>query len=66
MHLKLAIGGNVIASVPLNEKKAGSLEYIYTKRCMLTEACSTTIATQKELPVYFIEVASKMNKRVKE
>ncbi len=66
MRLKLSIGGNVIASVPLNVKKAGSLEYIYTKRCLLTEACATAIAAQEELPVYFIEVASKMNRPVKE
>ena len=65
MYLKIAIAGNVIASVPLNAKEAGNLEYIYTKRCQLTEACSDAIHRQKEFPVYYIEVASKMNQRIK-
>jgi hypothetical protein len=61
MRLKLAIGGNVIASILLNEEKAGNLEYVYTKRCLLTEACADTIASQADKPVFFIEVPSKMN-----
>ncbi len=65
MRLKLAVGGQIIASIPLNAKKASSLEYVYTKRCLLTEACSAFIAGQSETPVYFIEVASKMNRRVR-
>jgi hypothetical protein len=63
MRLKLAIGGNVIASILLNEKKAGNLEYVYKKRCLLTEACAESIASQTDKPVYFIEVPSKMNGR---
>jgi hypothetical protein len=66
MHLKLSLGGAVIASVPLNEKEVGSLEYVYAKRNLLTEACSLAIALQKESPVYFIEVGSKMNTLIEE
>ena len=65
MYLKLAIAGNVIASVPLNGKEARSLEYIYAKRSQLTEACSATIVSQTEQPVYYIEVPSKMNKTIR-
>ncbi len=65
MRLKLAVGGQIIASVPLNAKKATNLEYVYTKRCLLSEACAATIAAQPESPVYFIEIASKMNRRVR-
>jgi hypothetical protein len=64
MQLKLAIAGRVIASVPLNEKEASNLEYIYTRRCLLTEACSALILSETEKPVYFIEAASKMNKHL--
>lgn len=66
MRLKIAIGGNVIASIPLNEKEAGSLEYIYDRKSVLTEACAFAIAAQKEAPEYFIEVSSRMNKLMKE
>jgi hypothetical protein len=65
MYLKLAIAGQVIASVQLNVQEAGNLEYIYTKRSLLAEACCDTIHAQNELPVYYIEVASRMNARVK-
>lgn len=65
MRLKLAVGDHIIASIPLNAEKATSLEYVYSKRCLLTEACAATIAAKAEVPVYFIEVASKMNRRVR-
>lgn len=65
MHLKIAIAGNVIASVPLNGQEARSLEYIYTKKSLLTEACSAAIFSQTEQPVYYIEVPSKMNKSIR-
>jgi hypothetical protein len=65
MRLKLAIGGQVIASIPLNSRKAANLEYVYSQRFLLTEACAATLATQAETPVYYIEVASKMNRRVR-
>jgi hypothetical protein len=65
MYLKLAIAGNVIASVPLNSKEATNLEYIYAKRCLLAEACCTAFADEQEQPVYFIEVSSKMNTSVR-
>jgi hypothetical protein len=65
MYLKLTIGGNVIASVPLDAEEATNLEYVYTKRCLLMEACSYLIASQEETPVYYIEVPSKMNKALK-
>lgn len=65
MRLKLAVGGQILASIPLNAKKATSLEYVYAKRCLLTEACAATIAAQTEAPIYFIEVASKMKRRVR-
>lgn len=61
MFLKLALAEKVIASAPLDAKQAGNLEYLYTKRSMLEEACCDAIAFQKEIPVYFIEVASRMN-----
>lgn len=61
MRLKLEIGGHVIASMPLNVTEAGNLEYIYAKRCLLAEACANAIASEAELPVYFIEVESRMN-----
>lgn len=61
MRLKLEIGGHVIASMPLNVAEAGNLEYIYSKRCLLAEACSAAIVDQTESPVYFIEVGSRMN-----
>jgi hypothetical protein len=62
MYLKVAIAGQVIASVQLNAREAGNLEYLYTKRCQLTESCVDTIQSQKEFPVYYIEVPSKMNR----
>ena len=65
MYLKIAIAGNVIASVPLSAKEAGNLEYIHARRRLLTEACRDAIQAQNESPVYFIEVASKMNRKVK-
>ncbi|HEV7333068.1 MAG TPA: hypothetical protein VGN63_18680 [Flavisolibacter sp.] len=65
MYLKLAIAGDVIASVQLNAQEVGNLEYIYTKRSLLTEACSETIHAKNEFPVYYIEVASKMNRKVR-
>ena len=61
MYLKLALAGKVIASVPLNEKEVSNLEYLYTKRNLLTEACAALIYAQTERPVYYIEAASKMN-----
>jgi hypothetical protein len=61
MHLKLAIGGSVIASVPLNSDDLSNLEYVYTKRCLLEESCSLVIASQKEKPIYYIEASSRMN-----
>jgi hypothetical protein len=61
MYLKLAISGNVIASVPLNASEAGNLEYVYSKKTLLTEACAAMIISQKDEPVYYIEVPSKMN-----
>ena len=61
MYLKLALAGKVIASAPLDVKEAGNLEYIYLKRSLLTEACSNLITSERENPVYFIEVPSKMN-----
>lgn len=61
MFLKLAIDGNTIASVPLDAAEAGNLEYLFNKKSLLSEACRTEIARQAVLPVYFIEVASKMN-----
>lgn len=65
MYLKLAIAGHVIASVPLNTAEAGNLEYVYSKRCQLTEACAALIVSQKDEPVYYIEVPSKMNGALK-
>jgi hypothetical protein len=65
MYLKLAIADHVIASVPLNALEAGNLEYVYTKRSLLAEACCDTIHAQNELPVYYIEVPSRMNTKVK-
>jgi hypothetical protein len=62
MFLKLAIEGKVIASAPLDAKEAGNLEYLFTKRSMLAEACCDTIALHEKTPVYFIEVASRMNR----
>lgn len=62
MYLKVAIAGQVIASMPLNAREAGNLEYLYAKRCQLTESCVDTIQSQKEFPVYYIEVPSKMNR----
>ncbi len=53
----------MIASMSLNAKKAGNLEYVYTKRCLLTEACAGTLSSQAEKPIFFIEVGSKMNRR---
>lgn len=55
-----------MASIPLNAHEAANLEYVYARRCLLTEACAMLIAAYKEQPVYYIEVASKMNKAVKE
>jgi hypothetical protein len=66
MRMKLALGGNVIASIPLIEEKAASLEYIYDRRSLLAEACAHTIAAQTELPEYFIEVSSRMNNLMQE
>lgn len=65
MHLKLAIAGNVIASVPLNAAEATNLEYVFTQKGMLTEACAAMIVAQKDEPVYFIEVPSRMNGMLK-
>lgn len=65
MYLKLAIAGQVIASVQLNAQEAGNLEYLYTKRSLLAEACCETLHAQNELPVYYIEVASRMNAKAK-
>ncbi|RZJ99704.1 MAG: hypothetical protein EOO46_22195 [Flavobacterium sp.] len=62
MYLKLAIAGRVIASVPLNAREAGNLEYLYTKRCQLRDACVEALQLQKEFPVFYIEVPSKMNR----
>lgn len=62
MYLKLALAGKVIASAPLDAKEAGNLEYLYLKRSLLTEACSDLIATQRENPICFIEISSRMNK----
>lgn len=62
MYLKVAIAGQVIASVPLNAREAGNLEYLYTKRCQLAEACVELLHAQSESPVYYIEVPSKMNR----
>jgi hypothetical protein len=61
MYLKLALAGRVIASAPLDAKEVGNLEYLYTKRSLLTETCCNLIASQRENPVYYIEVSSKMN-----
>lgn len=66
MYLKLAIAGNVIASVPLNATEAGNLEYVYAKRTLLAEACASMIVSRKDEPVYFIEVPSKMNSALKD
>lgn len=65
MRLKIQIGSHVIASMPLNEAEACNLEYIYSKRCLLAEACAAVIANETESPVYFIEVESRMNRKVK-
>lgn len=62
MHLTLTIAGNVIASVPLNRKEVSNLEYVFTERCLLTEACLNTIVAHPEKPVYYIEAPSRMNK----
>lgn len=65
MYLKLAIAGKVVASVSLNAREATNLEYLYSRRCLLTEACSAFIDADTEAPVYFIEVPSKMNRSLK-
>ncbi|NTS42030.1 hypothetical protein HRG84_14070 [Flavisolibacter sp. BT320] len=62
MYLKIAIAGQVIASVHLNAREASNLEYLYTKRCQLKEACVEALQSQKEFPVFYIEVPSKMNR----
>lgn len=64
MYLKLAIAGNVIASVPLNSNEVSNLEYVYAKRSLLAEACCNILSLQEETPVYYIEVPSQMNKSV--
>lgn len=61
MYLKLALAGKVIASAPLDAKEARNLEYVYTKRCLLEEACSSLLQPLPEKPVYYIEVSSRMN-----
>ena len=66
MYLKLAIAGNVVASVPLNATEAANLEYVYAKRTLLTEACASMIFSQRDEPVYYIEVPSKMNSAFKD
>lgn len=66
MYLKIAIAGNVVASVPLNAAQAGNLEYVYSKRTLLTEACAAMIVSQKDEPVYYIEVPSRMNGALKD
>ena len=62
MQLKLAIGNKVIASIPLDTKKASNIDYINAKRRLLNVSHYATIVAFNEPPVYFIEVASKMNK----
>lgn len=61
MRLKLEIGGQVVASLPLSKTKATNLEYVYTKRNLLAESCAAALAGIADAPVYFIEVASRMN-----
>jgi hypothetical protein len=60
MRLKLSVGGHIIASIELDEAKAGNLEYIYDQRNILAEACSIFM-TETDTPEYFIEVPSRMN-----
>ena len=63
MRLKLSIAGKEFASIPLDEKKASSLDYLHAKRRLLMASHSDFIASQKQSPVCYIEVASKMNRR---
>ena len=63
MRLNLEIGGQVVASLPLSKTKAANLEYVYTQRSLLAESCAATFAGQAHTPVYYIEVASRMNRK---
>ncbi len=62
MRLKLAIGEKIIASVPLDKKFASSPDYIQAQKHLLTLTNLALIDSQDEPPVYYIELASRMNK----
>ena len=61
MRLILSIAGKVIVSVPLDQERWNSIDYIQAKRRLLTSVHASTILLHAEQPVFYIEVASRMN-----
>lgn len=62
MQLKLSIAGKEIASIPLDAKRASNFDYLNAKRRLLMATHTSVIASQKQLPVCYIQVGSKMNR----
>lgn len=63
MQLTLALADQVVVSIPLDKKQKNNLEYLFYQRAEIRDAFASLIASQSEPPVYYIEVASKMNRR---
>jgi hypothetical protein len=62
MRIKLSVAGKEIASVPIDAGKAKNWDYLQAKRRLLTTMHFLKIQQEKEPPVYYIQVSSKMNK----
>ena len=63
MRLKLAVAGKEIASVPLDASRINSHVYLQSKQRLLAMANLHWFHQSEEPPVYYIEVASKMNRQ---
>ncbi|HET7897280.1 MAG TPA: hypothetical protein VFL47_06415 [Flavisolibacter sp.] len=61
MRLKLTVAGKEIASVPLDASRINSHVYLQSKQRLLAMANLHWFHQLEEPPVYYIEVASKMN-----
>jgi hypothetical protein len=66
MRLTLTVGGKELASIPIDATKANNHAYLQAKRRLLKTVHHTTLRTQAESPVFYLNGASVLNRAARE
>ena len=64
MLLNLSVGGQLLATVPVDPEKCKDQHYLDTLTNLLAAKNHTAISVLQKEPLYYIQVGSKINQKV--